>query len=75
MDTKSCGQNRTGLELLPNLSYDEGGKYIALGRSGLALGLAEFPRTKSPKDNPIIKVNLFIALYRRVEIPLLKTNL
>ena len=45
-------------------------KYIALGCSGLAtdflievLGLAQFPRTKSPKDNKIIEVKFFIALF------------
>ena len=38
-------------------------KYIALGCSvlALALGLAEIPRTKSPKDNTMIKIKFFIA--------------
>ena len=56
-------------------------KYIALGCSALAtdflmevLGLAQFPRTKSPKDNIIIEVKFFIALYPKNWVQL-KTNL
>ena len=40
-------------------------KYIALGCSVLALALAEIPRTKSPKDNAIIELKVFIAIYLR----------